>query len=68
MEISISIIVILVVIVIIMVGWSIYVIRRDRMGIIHDIKNQARLDDGTVSRDKFAELVYQAILTGKWEP
>jgi hypothetical protein len=68
MEISISIIVIVVVIVVILIGWSIYVIRRDRMGAIHEFKNQARMEDGTVSREKFAELVYQAILIGKWEP
>lgn len=68
MEISISLIVVILVIVIILLGWSIYVIRRDRLGILHQLKNEARLENGVVSREKFAELVYQAILTGKWEP
>ena len=68
MEVSISVITIMLVIVLIILGWSIYVIRRDRIGIIHEIKNQARLDDGSVSRERFAELIKEAILNGKWEP
>lgn len=68
MEVSISIISVTLVIVLILIGWSIYVIRRDRMGAIHDLKNQARLEDGSVSREQFAKLVYEAILTGRWEP
>lgn len=68
MEVSISVIAIVVIITILILGWSVYVIRRDRIGIIHEIKNQARMEDGTISREQFAELIKQAILTGKWEP
>ena len=68
MEVSLSVVAVVVIIVILILGWSIYVIRRDRVGVIHEIKNQARMEDGTISREQFAELVKQAILTGAWEP
>ena len=68
MEVSLGIIAIFVIIVALILGWSIYVIRRDRIGILHELKNSARMEDGTISREEFAELVKQAILTGKWEP
>lgn len=68
MEVSFNLVVALCVVVLIMLGWSIYVIRKDRMGVIQHYKNEARGQDGIVSREKFAELIYQAILDGKWEP
>ena len=68
MEVSIGILSILLITMIILVGWAFYVIRRDRLSFLQGLKTQSRLEDGTISREEFAKLVYEAILTGQWEP
>lgn len=68
MELSLSLLSIVALVVIILVGWSFYVIRRDRLSFLQTLKNKSRLEDGKISREEFARLVYEAILSGEWEP